>query len=403
MPRSRPSAAYAAPSRNEGERPPGDDAETTRRMSMRALLARAERLRETVRATAENRPGVYRMVAANGAVLYVGKSIRIRTRLLSYFRAVEGDKARRLMARTQHVDWDYVPDAFGALLHEWRLIRRWRPPFNVEHKRETRYRFVKLSAEPTPRLVVVRRVDDDEATYWGPFGAAARVRHAMRVLNGVLGVRDCAAGTPMRFGDQGDLFGTGAAAGPAAGMRLLPLCVRGEMGMCLSPCAGGCTETEYAAAVETARRFLDGAGYEPILTLTARMNAASERREYELAGRLRERVDLLHRLAEELALVRGALDRLSFAYRVPAFGGGDTVYLVRRGHVLGQFPMPADARARRAAESRLRDGARRLWSASARAGRRIDAGVAGQLLVVAGWFRRREEELERCIPVERLV
>lgn len=371
-------------------------------MSMRALLARAERLRETVRATAENRPGVYRMVASNGAVLYVGKSIRIRTRLLSYFRAVEGDKARRLMARTQRVDWDYVPDAFGALLHEWRLIRRWRPPFNVEHKRETEYRFVKLTTEPTPRLVVVRRVDDDSATYWGPFGAAARVRHAMRVLNGVLGVRDCAANTPMRFREQGDLFAAGAGAG-AASMRLLPLCVRGEMAMCLSPCSGGCTEAEYAGAVATARRFLDGAGYDPIMTLTARMNAAAERRQYELAGRLRERVDLLHRLAEELTQVRGTLERLSFAYRVPSADGGETVYLVRRGRVLGEFAMPADRRRRGAAEARMRDAARRLWATSGAAGRRIDSGAAGELLVVAGWFRRKEEELERCIPVERLV
>lgn len=374
---------------------------------MRALLERIDRLRETVRATAENRPGVYRMIAGNGAVLYVGKSIRIRTRLLSYFRAVEGDKARRLMSKTQRVDWDYVPDAFGALLHEWRLIRRWRPPFNVEHKAETEYRFVKLTSEATPRLVVVRSVDDDSGTYWGPFGAAARVRHAMRVLNGVVGVRDCAADTPMRFSDQGDLFsvqddGEKGEQGNGA-LRLVPLCVRGEMRMCLAPCAGGCSAAEYGQAVDQAHRFLDSAGYEPILELTGRMNAAADRREYELAGRLRERVDLLHRLAEELALVRGALERLSFAYPLPAAGGGETVYLVRRGRVLGEFHLPADARRRRGAEARMRDGARRLWAASAGAGRRIDATVAGELLVVAGWFRRKPQELDRCIPVERLV
>lgn len=362
---------------------------------MTALLARVDRLRETVRATAENQPGVYRMVAANGAVLYVGKSIRIRTRLLSYFRAVEGDKAKRLIAKTARVDWDYTPDAFAALLHEWRLIRRWRPPFNVEHKAETEFRFVKLTSESTPRLVVTRTVEDDDATYWGPFGAAARVRHAMRVLNGVVGVRDCAASTPMRFADQGDLFGQV--------LRLVPLCARGEMNLCQAPCAGRCSTAEYADAVARAHRFLDGDGYEPILVLTERMNAAAGREEFELAARLRDRVDLLHRLAEELALVRGALERMSFAYRVPAATGGETVYLVRRGRVLGEFRLPADPRSRRGAEARMREAARRLWAASAHAGRRIDATVAGELLVVAGWFRRRPEELDRCTPVERLV
>ena len=366
---------------------------------MRALLARVDRLREMVRATAENQPGVYRMVAANGAVLYVGKSVRIRTRLLSYFRAVEGDKARRLIAKTQRVDWDYTPDAFGALLHEWRLIRRWRPPFNVKDKAETEFRFVKLTTEATPRLVVTRTVEDDTATYWGPFGAAARVRHAMRVLNGVVGVRDCSASTPMRFADQGDLF----SAASSSSMRLVPLCVRGEMRMCLAPCAGGCSTDEYGAAVARARRFLDGDGYEPILELTDRMNAAAARQEYELAGRLSMRIDLLYRMAEELSLVRGALERLSFAYRVPAATGGETVYLVRRGRVLGEFRLSADPRRRRASEARMREAARHLWSASAAAGRRIDSAVAGELLVVAGWFRRKPEELDRCTPVERLV
>ena len=375
--------------------------------NMTALLARIDRLRETVRATAENQPGVYRMVAANGAVLYVGKSVHIRTRLLSYFRAVDGDKARRLMAKTERVDWDYTPDPFAALLHEWRLIRRWRPPFNVEHKAETEFRFVKLTTETTPRLVVTRTVEDDSATYWGPFGATARVRHAMRVLNGVVGVRDCSSATPMRFAEQGDLFSyhgdQGRGTGGSGTLRLVPLCVRGEMSMCLAPCAGRCTTTEYGGAVEKARRFLDGAGYEPIMELTGRMNDAAERQQYELAGRLRERVDLLHRLAEELTLVRGALERLSFAYRLPAASGGETVYLVRRGRVLGEFRLPSDPRRRRPAEAKMREAARRLWAASASAGRRIDSTMAGELLVVAGWFRRKPEELERCTPVERLV
>ena len=374
---------------------------------MIALLERIDRLRETVRATAENQPGVYRMIAANGAVLYVGKSIHIRTRLLSYFRAVDGDKARRLMAKTQRVDWDYTPDAFGALLHEWRLIRRWRPPFNVEHKAETEFRFVKLTTEPTPRLVVTRTIEDDRATYWGPFGAAARVRHALRVLNGVVGVRDCASSTPMRFAEQGDLFdvpGDSRVGADTRGpLRIVPLCVRGEMAMCLAPCAGGCTSEAYGAAVARARRFLDGGGYEPIMELTARMNDAAGRQEYELAGRLRDRVDLLHRLAEDLSLVRGALERLTFAYRLPAATGGETVYLIRRGRVLGEFHLSADPRRRRAAEAGTREAARRLWAGSAAAARRVDSAAAGELLVVAGWFRRKPEELERCTPVERLV
>lgn len=368
-----------------------------------ALLTRVERLREIVRATAENRPGVYRMIDGNGAALYVGKSIHIRTRLLSYFRSIEGDKARRIIARAAHVDWDYVADPFAALLHEWRLIRRLRPPFNREHKRETSFKFIKLTRDDPPRMLVVRTINDDDAAYWGPFGAGARVRSATRVLAGVLGLRDCAASTPVDFADQGDLFGLGDASLTAgAGGRRVPLCVRGELELCLAPCVGACSRAEYTRAVAAARSFLDGESFEPVHRITAQMNAAASERRYELAARLRERTDTLHRLCEDLALAGSALERLSFAYRVPHGEGGHTVYLIRRGCVLDAVRV-RDGRAGAADRVRLRQAARRAWSASARDRRRVDGRRAGELTVVAGWFRRRPEELEKVRSVEALL
>lgn len=370
-----------------------------------ALLTRVERLRETVRATAENRPGVYRMIDRNGAALYVGKSIHVRTRLLSYFRALEGEKARRIIARAERVDWDYVADPFAALLHEWRLIRRLRPPFNREHKKETRYSFIKLTGDDPPRLVVVRTVDDDDATYWGPFGAGARVRTATRVLAGVLGLRDCAASTPMRFAEQGDLFlergdSDGGRAGGAGG--LVPLCVRGELGLCMAPCVGRCGRGEYASAVHEAHAFLDGGSYGPVHRLTGQMEQAAALRRYELAARLRERTDTLHRLCEDLALAGSALARLTFAYPLPHHAGGRTVYLIRRGHVLDAVRV-RDGRASAGDRDRLREAARRAWSARARSRRRVSGKAAGELTVVAGWFRRRPEELDRVWPFEDLL
>ena len=91
-------------------------------------------LREQVRARAENRPGVYRFRGPARELLYVGKSVRVRSRLLSYFTAPRGDKAWNLVRDAAAVEWDYVPNEFGALLAEMRLIQRHRPRYNVEHK-----------------------------------------------------------------------------------------------------------------------------------------------------------------------------------------------------------------------------------------------------------------------------
>ncbi len=78
-------------------------------------------LREYVRAHTENRPGIYRMLGSDGQPLYVGKSVRVRTRLLSYFRAPAGEKAANLIRETKKIRWEYVPNEFSALVHEMKL------------------------------------------------------------------------------------------------------------------------------------------------------------------------------------------------------------------------------------------------------------------------------------------
>jgi Nuclease subunit of the excinuclease complex len=93
-------------------------------------------LRERVRALLENRPGVYRMVDNTGRVLYVGKAKRLRTRVLSYFRAsYPEDKAARILYAAHDIRWEYAPSEFAAYLTELRQIRKLRPHFNYKLNR----------------------------------------------------------------------------------------------------------------------------------------------------------------------------------------------------------------------------------------------------------------------------
>src|ERR1700679_107820 len=88
-------------------------------------------LRALVEADAEARPGVYRMLAEDGAVLYVGKSKSLRTRLLGYFRGARARKEPRILRETHRIEWEHSPSEIAALLQELRLIKRHRPRFNV--------------------------------------------------------------------------------------------------------------------------------------------------------------------------------------------------------------------------------------------------------------------------------
>ncbi|MEX1183024.1 MAG: UvrB/UvrC motif-containing protein [Gemmatimonadota bacterium] len=344
-----------------------------------------DELRAAVRASCENRPGVYRMMGPGSEVLYVGKSVRVRTRLLSYFRADRGAKAAEIIGHTHRIDWEYTPNEFGALLTEMRGIQRWRPPFNVEHKRDRVFCFIKLTREEAPRLLVVREVLDDGATYFGPFRGPARVRAVVREVVDLLELRDCAAGTRMRFADQLDLFG----ADPQ------PLCMRAEVHKCLGPCAGRCTKSEYGAHVDLARRFLDGDADIPLTILRERMATAADRLQFEYAAGLRDRMSRLEDARDELVSLRGLIESLSFVYEVPGLRGDDRTYIIRRGSIREECPAPETEAERASLVMRARRLLRRRETFA-----RVAPTQAAEILLLARWFRLRPQELQRTWRVD---
>src|SRR5581483_6971206 len=102
--------------------------------------ARRDAMLAMVKSEAKDRPGTYRLVAEDGEVLYVGKSKSVRTRLLTHFRSeYPRDKSARMIAEARTVAWDYEPSEFAASLAELRLIKRWRPRYNVMMKRDARH------------------------------------------------------------------------------------------------------------------------------------------------------------------------------------------------------------------------------------------------------------------------
>jgi excinuclease ABC subunit C len=348
-------------------------------------MDRTAELREKVRAGAENRPGVYRMHGPSGELLYVGKSIRVRGRLLSYFRADRGDKAAEIIGHAHDVDWSYEPDEFAAVLTEFRLIREHRPLYNVEHKRKRAVCFVKVPRETAARLLVTSEVADDGASYHGPLLGIQRVRLAIRDLASVLELRDCPAKTPLRLGDQPDLFG----------VEYTPRCPRAELRRCLGPCAARCTEREYDDRLELALRFLAGATDLPLKMLEQRLTRAVERWQYEYAAELQERITRLAGVRQELGRVRGMLERLSCVYAPEAPGADGRWYVLHGGRLKARLDAPKTPAERRLATRT----ARRILAAPATPPARLGADGIAETLLVMRWFRRRPEEWNRRVTL----
>ncbi len=271
-------------------------------------------LREKVRAEVEERPGVYRMLGATGIVLYVGKSKRLRSRLLCYLRASvrnrRRDKQARILRHAHAVEWEYCHSEFAALLRELRLIKRHRPRFNVDMIEDEGPRgWLAVTGGAVAGLQVVLRTDAPDAeSLFGPFRRISLLGEAVRALADATGVRDCL--TPTR---------------PAG-------CLRHGIGSCAAPCLladplrpGAPFARDYAARVAEARAFLAGRTTAPVERLRADMLRAAEQWHFERAGSLKVRLEALEWLAGRLQRFHAGADRLSFVYRALGPDGTERV------------------------------------------------------------------------------
>jgi DNA polymerase III subunit epsilon len=271
-------------------------------------------------------PGVYVFADEAGRVLYVGTSVDIRSRVLNYFTASE--KRRRMSEMVRLAD-QVTPvvceTALEARVRELRLIAEHAPPYNRRSRHPERSPWVKLTAEPFPRLSVVRDVRDDGAAYFGPFGSGGQAALAVAALHEAFPLRQCAGRLPARPK-------TGASA-----------CLLAEIGRCGAPCIGGQSVDEYAAVAERARLAI-AADAEPVVrSALARTESLAAQQRFEEAATHRDRM---------AAFLRGAgrTQRLSPLAAIPelvaarrAERGGWELVLVRHGRLAATTTSPRGA------------------------------------------------------------
>jgi excinuclease ABC subunit C len=344
-------------------------------------------LRERVRALAEKRPAVYQMTGAGGNVLYVGKAKSLRTRLLSYFRAsYPDDKAARILYATHDITWTYVPSEFGAFLTECRLIRQHRPHFNWHMNRTRRPVLITVSEGRAPRIRAHVGLGQGDERAYGPFKSMERTQEAVRVLNDLLGLRDCALTMPIVFAGQGDLFGAERRAA----------CPRYDFGLCAGPCAGLVSEDAYREKVEAAVAFLEGRAIQPVDRVVQAMSDAASDANFELAARWRERFEQLEWLLAATSRARSAVDLLTFVYRDPGHLGDDRAYILRHGVVRGSYPWPATPIEDAAFRAAIAEELERPAPPTAP----LPAEHLDEILLMMFWFRTHPEALRRTTPLE---
>jgi excinuclease ABC subunit C len=276
--------------------------------------------------TLTRRPGVYRMIAAGGEVLYVGKAKDLKRRVASYFSRAQAGRVQLMVAQIARIEVTVTNTEAEALILENHLIKELKPRFNILLRDDKSYPYLYLSADAFPRLAFHRGARSAKGRYFGPYPSASAVRETLRLLQKVFPVRQC----------EDSVFRN----------RSRP-CLQHQIHRCTAPCVGLVSEERYAQDVADTALFLEGRAGEVVDALVARMEAHAAQLEFEQAAQLRDRIQALRQVQERqyVSGERGDLDLVACAVK-----GGMAcvqVFYVRAGRNLGNrafYPrVPAEA------------------------------------------------------------
>jgi len=219
-----------------------------------------------------HKPGVYLMHDKDQKVIYIGKAKSLRKRVSSYFRhsGFASPRLRSLVNSIADISVIRTETEAEALIIEARLIKKYKPFFNVELKMGERYPYLKITSESYPRLVITRHKEEDGGLYLGPYTRVGELRNLLKLIQRYFLLRSC----------KMDL----------ARSRPKRPCIDHSLGKCPAPCAGKCSRRVYRERVDDVILLLRGQSALLVERLRQRMEQASSRMDFEEAARHRDAI-----------------------------------------------------------------------------------------------------------------
>ena len=317
-------------------------------------------------------PGVYLFRDNRSQVIYVGKALRLRDRLRSYFNPGNAVTARVSELIRKANDFEFVTTAneVEALVLECNLIKNYRPRFNIRLKDDKNYLYLKLPVtEEFPRVHYSRRVQNDGAMYFGPYTSAQSLRGTVKSIRQLLPFRTC----------SDEIFKQGK------------VCLDFHIKRCPGPCEKRISSEDYKARINEVALFMEGRSDVLVRKLKDKMEVAANRLDFENAARYRDQLQSIERIADrQKVLTHGRDDQDIVAY---ARNGNDVfveVAYVRQGKMVGHDGHPLDGAGDVGEAELLRGFVLQYYSSATHVPRSlILPGPVEEPDLIVGWLGRK--------------
>lgn len=227
-----------------------------------------------------DQPGCYLMKDVNAKIIYVGKAKNLKNRVRSYFKSSHEGKTAKLVSEIHDFETIVTSTDKEAFLLEITLIQKHKPYYNIKLKRGTGYPYIKITNERDPQLMIVSKVLNDGGYYFGPYPNVYAAQETVQLLQKVYPLRRC----------------------PGHGHQKRP-CLYYHMGQCLGACFKEVPVEAYERNIRKIKSFLNGNVSQIKRELTAKMNDAAAKLEFERAAEIRDQIRYVEMTVEKQKII----------------------------------------------------------------------------------------------------
>ena len=269
------------------------------------------------------KPGIYQYKDSAGKIIYVGKAIKLRNRVRSYFNKLKHHdaKTRALVNKIEDVEVIVTDSEAEALILEDTLIKKHKPRYNINLKDDKSYPYVKVTNEPYPRIFQTRNVIRDGSKYFGPFTKVGDMHRVLELIHKLFRLRTCKLNITAETILE----------------KKHKVCLEYHIKKCDGPCEGLISQEDYNKNIDYAKSILSGKTRDLEHYLRKKMEQLSEEMKFEEAAQVRDQLGAIRQFVSRQKVVTADLvDRDVFGIYREDNTACSLVFTVREGKLIGR-------------------------------------------------------------------